>query len=340
MTAQSARVWRLTRPIPDDTAVTPEHFVAAEEPLGALADGEVLVEADYLSLDPYVRGRLSPSRNYAQGVGAGDVVTGRIVGTVTASKAPDLPVGTAVFAESGWRTAAVLPAAEVKPLDTSRAAAKDWLGVLGLTGLTAWHGLFDVGRPEPGDTVLVTAAAGAVGSTVAQLARAHGCRVIGVAGGSDKTTLLRDRLGVDAAIDYRAKPDWPAALADAAPLGIDVFFDNVGGILHNAIMAHLAPRARVIICGVMAQYNPREDSRAGGYNLRNVLIPRATVQGFLVHDHATRFPLAQEALIDALRAGSLTPLETIVEGFEAIPQAFIGLLTGRHTGKAMVRLTG
>ncbi len=337
MTLKNRR-WLLSRH-PDPTELPgPEHFMLDEAVAAEPADGEVLVRAIYLSLDPYMRGRINPGRNYAQGVGIGQVMTGRVVGEVIASRRQGYGPGDIVHANIGWQEYGTTGDSELRKIDPALAPISTGLGLLGMPGLTAYFCLLDVGAPRAGDTVLITAASGAVGSVAGQIAKIKGCRAIAVAGSAAKVAYCTSELGYDAGIDYNAETDLSAAIGRAAPDGIDVFFDNVGGTVHQAVIEHLRPGARIALCGVMSQYNPTEKSRAEPYNLRNILIPRARLQGFLIYDYAAREKEGLEALAVWYRAGRIKFRETIAEGLEAAPLAFRGLLRGENFGKQLVRV--
>ena len=315
MTTKNRR-WLLKR-YPDPAELPgPEHFTLDEAPVPEPGDGEVLVRAIYLSLDPYMRGRINPGRNYTQGVAPGEVMTGRVVGQVAASRRPGFAEGDIVHANIGWQECGVTGDGELRKIDPALAPISTGLGLLGMPGLTAYFCLLDVGQPRAGETVLITAASGAVGSVAGQIAKIKGCRAIAIAGSAAKIAYCTDALGYDAAIDYNAEPDLSAAIARAAPDGVDVFFDNVGGSVHQAVIERLNVGARIALCGVMSQYNPTEKSRAVPYNLRNILVPRARLQGFLIYDYAARER----------------------EGLEAAPAAFRGLLRGENLGKQLVRV--
>ena len=337
MTVKNRR-WLLKRH-PDPAELPgPEHFTLDEAAAPEPADGQVLVRAIYLSLDPYMRGRINPGRNYAAGVAVGEVMTGRVVGEVMASRRPGFATGDIVHANIGWQEYGVTGDAELRKIDPALAPISTGLGLLGMPGLTAYFCLLDVGNPRAGDTVLVTAASGAVGSVAGQIAKLKGCRAIAVAGSAAKVAYCTDELGYDAGIDYNADADLSAAVARAAPDGVDVFFDNVGGSVHQAVIERLNVGARIALCGVMSQYNPSEKSRAVPYNLRNILIPRARMQGFLIYDYAAREREGLEALAAWYRAGRIKFRETIAEGLETAPIAFRGLLRGENLGKQLVRV--
>jgi NADPH-dependent curcumin reductase CurA len=303
-------------------------------------DGEVLLRTLFLSLDPYMRGRMVLSKSYAAPVEIGQVMTGEVVAEVIASHAPQIPVGTIVKAPSGWQEYAVLPAAQAEPVEADDLPLSYHLGVLGMPGETAYFALSEIGRPKEGETVLISAAAGAVGQVAGQIAKLKGCRVIGTAGSDDKLAFVRDELGFDEAVNYKGKDaeTLGAELAALAPQGIDVFFDNVGGVTHDAVMANLALFARIIICGVIAAYDKPGQPDVGLRWNRQLLVKRALMQGFLVWDHRERKAEFRRAMTGWLKSGALRYREDIVDGIDAAPGAFIGLLAGANRGKLLVRV--
>lgn len=310
-------------------------FERVERPVPALAEGQVLVRNDWLSVDPYIRIRMEPTDSYAPVMAVGDVMVGRTAGQVLASRASAVPEGTWVVGRLGWQDHAVANATDLQVIDVDMAPPRQWLGALGSTGTTAWIGLHEVAHMQPGDTVLVSAAAGAVGSVVGQLARAAGCRVVGVAGGPAKCTLVREQLGFDDCVDYKAA-DFEARLAAALPQGVDVYFDNVGGPILDAALALARQGARFAICGMVSQYNALDPY--GVRNLRQVFNRRITMRGFVLTDHASAFGRAQAALVALHRAGRLVSLDTVAEGLDQAAQAFIGMLQGASVGKQLVRI--
>jgi NADPH-dependent curcumin reductase CurA len=298
--------------------------------------GEVLVRARWLSLDPYMRGRMSTARSYAKPTEIGEVMTGQVVGEVVASEDSRFAPGDHVVGQLGWQEYAVVRGGAVRKLDTALAPPETYLHVLGTTGLTAYFGLFDVCRPKPGDTVVVSGAAGAVGQVVGQLAKIAGCRAVGIAGGPEKVAELTELYGYDAGIDYKAD-DVNAALKDHCPRGVDVYFDNVGGALSESVFRRLAIGARIAICGQISQYNLAEPELAPR-NLGFLIVFRARMEGFLVSDYVHRFPEALERLGRWLAEGRLVYREDVTEGLENAPRAFIGMLNGANRGKTLVRL--
>lgn len=317
--------------------IGPNTFELSEEAVPEIEDGEALVRVDWISLDPTNRTWINDTPTYLPPVGIGEVMRAAGLGEVVASKNPNYPVGQIVQGLVGWQEYVV--ASDSAPLfavDVADGVSPSaYLGALGMTGLTAWIGIRDIGKPRPGETVVVSAAAGAVGSVAGQLAKADGARVVGIAGGPDKCRLLTEELGFDAAVDYRAD-DWSKQLRAAAPDGIDVDFENVGGAIMDAVFARLNIAARVALCGLISGYN-EADPPPGPRAFGNLLIQRATVQGFIVLDHLSRSAEAAGEIAALITAGKLTPLETVVEGFEQLPTAINMLFDGSNVGKLVVK---
>ena len=297
--------------------------------------GELLVRVRYLSVDPYMRGRMRDTESYAEPWDLGDVMNGAVVGEVVESRSDEYDAGDLVTGNGTWADYSLLDAASVSPVDPSVAALPAYLGVLGMPGRTAYFGLLEVGEPDPGDTVVVSGAAGAVGSVVGQIAKMNGCRVVGFAGSEEKVEWLTGDLGFDAGIDYKSEDDYRGALDDVAPDGVDVYFDNVGGPITDAVFTRLNVDARVAVCGQIAHYND-EDVPTGPRKLPQLIAPRARVQGLLVGDFATRFGHAGERLGAWVGSGDLVHRETVVEGLENAPDAFLGLFSGDNVGKQVV----
>jgi len=300
-------------------------------------DGEVLIRSVYISVDPYLRGRMREGRSYVAPFAIGDVITSGLVGQVVDSHAPGFAAGDFVTGMLGWRLNNVAKASELRKVDPKFAPVTTALGVLGVPGLTAYFGLLDIGQPNEGETVVVSGAAGAVGSTVCQLAKIKGCRVVGIAGSDEKNKYLRDELGVDAVINYKTE-NVALALKAACPERIDVYFDNVGGEISDAVMPMLNQGARIVICGQISLYNldkPDVGPRPQAY----LLINSAVMKGFIITAYAARFAEGVTQLSQWLTAGKLKYAETIVAGFENTPQAFIGLFTGDNLGKQIVKVS-
>ncbi len=313
----------------------PEHFRLVETPLPSPAAGEVLVRNLYLSLDPYMRGRMMAVKSYAKHVEIGEVMVGQTVGEVIESRAPDFAAGDKVLTSLGWQLYGVAKAAEVFKVDAGRAPLTYYLGALGMPGMTAWFGLREIGQPQPGETVVVSAASGAVGSVVGQIAKSMGCRAVGIAGGPEKCAHVRDVLGFDACVDHRAG-DLHDALRAACPDGADVYFDNVGGPVLDTMLRLMNLRGRVVVCGLISDYNATEPY--GLKNIRAVLVNRLRMQGMIVFDWADRYGEAVKGLGALYASGRLKYRESIADGLENAPEAFIGLLRGRNFGKQLVRL--
>ncbi len=313
----------------------PGDFDLVESPLPSPKDGEVLCRTIYLSLDPYMRGRISGAKSYAASVEPGQVIVGGTVGEVVESRHPGLATGDVVLGYDGWQSHAVSKGGGLRKLDPKQAPVSTALGVLGMPGMTAYVGLLDIGQPKPGETVVVSAASGAVGSAVGQIAKIKGARAVGVAGSQDKCDYVVRDLGFDACVNYK-KGDLLASLRQACPNGIDVYFENVGGDVLRAVMQLLSQNARVPLCGLISEYNATES--IPGPNLRPLLFNRALIKGFIVSDHMARMGDFVKDCGGWLRDGRLKHREDVVVGLEKAPEAFIGLLQGRNFGKLLVRV--
>ena len=326
------RVLLKSRPV---GAPKPSDFEIVEAPVPAPADGEILCRTLYLSLDPYMRGRISGVKSYAKGVDPGELMVGGTVSEVVESKHPSFKAGDFVQGYDGWQTHAVSKGAGVRTLDSAQAPVSTALGVLGMPGMTAYVGLLDIGQPKPGETVVVSAASGAVGAVVGQIAKIKGCRAVGIAGRKDKCEYVVNELGFDACVDYK-RADFPAALAAACPKGVDVYFENVGGEITEAVAQLLNPFSRIPLCGLISMYNAT--SPAPGPSWRYLLTNRVLVKGFIVSDHINRMPAFLENVGAWVRDGKIKYREDIVQGLENAPTAFIGLLQGKNFGKLIVKL--
>jgi len=310
-----------------------------EEPVPEPGEGLFVVELEYLSLDPAMRGWMNEGRSYVPPVGIGEVMRAGGIGRVVESRHPDFAVGDSVFGQFGVQRYAVSDGRGVMRVDISLAPAPVHLGALGMTGLTAYFGLLEVGRPERGQTVVVSGAAGAVGSVAGQIARIKGCRTVGIAGGPEKCAWLVEELGFDAAIDYKAG-ELRAQLRRHTPDRVDVYFDNVGGETLDEVLRRLARGARVVICGAISQYNAEQPPR-GPANYMQLLVERASMTGFLVFDYAARYPEAVAELAGWLRTGQLRSREDVVRGgLERFPEVFLMLFRGENTGKLILQLDG
>jgi NADPH-dependent curcumin reductase CurA len=293
---------------------------------------EVLIRNRFLSVDPYQRGRMSESRSYAQSLQIGDVITSQSVGEVVESNDARFGAGDWVVGQTGWLELAVARGGALRKVDPSVAPPTTALHVLGTTGLTAYFGLFDVGEPVAGDLVVVSAAAGAVGQLVGQLARLAGCRTVGIAGGEEKKRLLLEEYGYDVAIDYKSED-----VGAVCPGGVNVYFDNVGGKISDAVQLRLALGARIVICGQVSQYNNVQPELAPRLTAL-LIVFRARMEGFIVSDYAHRFDEALPRLAQWLHDGKLRYREDVVEGIENAPRAFIGMLNGENRGKTIVAI--
>ena len=311
----------------------PSDFALVEQSIDEPRDGQVVIRNTHMSVDPYMRGRMTTARSYVAPFEIGAVLTGGAVGFVVASRASDFPVGTWVVSDLGWREYALADAASLRAIDTSLGPPSAFLGVLGMPGLTAYVGLHEIAKLKRDDVVFISSAGGAVGSVAGQLARIAGATVIGSVGTADKAAFLVDELGFDRAFDYHG--DVTKKLREAAPDGIDVYFDNVGGEQLQAALASLNDFGRIASCGMIAQYNAVVP---GPVNLPNIVRRRITMRGFLVFDHYNEMPAFLALASEALRSGALKNVETFVDGIENAPQAFIRLFDGHHKGKMIVRV--
>ena len=312
-----------------------ECFKLIESPLVEPGDQQVLVRNDYLSVDPYIRIRMEEKDSYAPVMKIGEVVVARTIGEVIASRHAEYHAGDWVVGRLGWQDYSLAAAADLQKINPTKAPLTAYLGCLGSTGITAWIGLIEIGRPKPGETVLVSAAAGAVGSVVGQLAKRRGCRAIGIAGGAAKCKIVVDEFGFDACVDYKAA-SFAEDLRAAAGAGVDIYFENVGGAILDAVLPLLRHGARIPLCGMVSQYNAT--APYGVHNLREIFNRRATMRGFVISDHRDLWPAATRELEEAYAAGELKSRETMAEGLENTPQAFIDMLKGRNIGKQIVRI--
>lgn len=313
------------------------NFKLVETPIPELNDGEFLARALYLSVDPYMRSRMSTAKSYAAGVEIGGLMVGSAVARVAESKNANFAVGDIVDIYMGWQEYVVSNGKGIRKLDPSVAPVSTALGVLGGTGLTAYFGLLDVCNPQPGETVVVSGAAGAVGSVVGQIAKIKGCRTVGIAGGDDKVDWILKDCGYDAAFNYKTTDNYSAKLKELCPNGIDVYFDNVGGPITDAVFMQINTHARLSICGQISQYNNTKPEM-GPRLLGMLIVARAKAQGFLITDYMPRFGEALMEMSGWLREGKLKYREDIVEGFENLPKAFIGLFHGENIGKRIVKV--
>jgi NADPH-dependent curcumin reductase CurA len=302
-------------------------------------DNQVLLRTKFLSLEPYIRARMDEAKSYAQSTAIGDVLFGRTVAEVLVSNHPSYDVGDIVLAQSGWQTLSLSNGEDLRKVDPAQAPATAFLGVLGVPGSAAYIGLRVIGQPKPGETVVVAAASGAVGSLVGQLARKAGARAVGIVGGAEKCAFIKNELGFDAAIDHRAV-DFEQQLAAACPNGIDVYFENVGGAVWTAIWPLLNQFARVPVCGLVAQFGqpvPPGPDRLPA-TIRQVLSKSLTIRGFIIYDFPELFPDFEREIGAGLKDGTILHREDVVDGLENAPQAFMGMLEGRNFGKLIVKV--
>ncbi|MEZ2408862.1 NADP-dependent oxidoreductase [Bosea sp. RCC_152_1] len=323
-----------------DGKPTPENFRLDNAPIAEPGDGEIALQILYLSLDPYMRGRMSAGKSYAKPVDIGGVMEGGTVGRVLQSRHPDFAEGDIVLSHSGWQSFAIAEGSTLRKLDPTATLISTALGVLGMPGFTAYAGLLTIGQPKTGETVVVAAASGAVGSVVGQIAKIRGARAVGIAGGADKCAFVRDELGFDTVVDHRA-PDFPAQLKAACPQGIDVYFENVGGHVWDAVFPILNDFARVPVCGLIAQYNdaspPPGPDRLPGV-MRDVLSRSLLIRGFIQREFVDQRPAFYDQMAAWIASGLIRYREDVMDGLEAAPEAFIGLLEGRNFGKLLVRV--
>jgi len=335
VTDETTRQWRLaSRPTGEPTEENFE-LVTVERP--SPDAGEVLFRTLYLSVDPYMRGRMRDADSYAEPWAVGDPMQAGVVGEVIESRHDDFDAGDVVTGNGLWAEHAVVDGSELRAVDPDLAPVSTALGVLGMPGVTAFFGMTDVAEPVPGETVVVSAAAGAVGSVAGQIASLAGARVVGIAGSDRKCSWLTDDLGFDAAVNYKDTEDMHAALSDACPEGVDVYFDNVGGPITDAVWQLLNVDARVAVCGQISLYNATEQP-TGPRKLGQLVQKRARVQGFLVGDYENRWGEALTRLGGFIQSGDLGYSESVVDGFENAPDAFLGLFDGENIGKQLVKV--
>jgi NADPH-dependent curcumin reductase CurA len=336
--AQNRRILLASRPEGEPKG---ENFRLDTAPVPQPGEGEVLIRTKWLSLDPYMRGRMSAAKSYAKPVEIGAVMEGGTVGEIVSSRNNAFREGDIVLSHSGWQDYAVSNGQGLRRLDPNTAPIQTALGVLGMPGMTAYTGLLNIGQPKEGETVVVAAATGPVGSAVGQIAKMKGARAVGIAGGPEKCRLLVEEFGFDAAIDHRA-PDLPEQLAKACPKGIDVYFENVGGKVWDAVFPLLNDFARIPVCGIVSHYNdtalppgPDRTPQLMGAVLRK----RLTLRGFIVWDFASQAGEFAREMGSWVKEGRIRYREDVVDGLENAPEAFIGLLKGRNTGKLLIRVS-
>lgn len=316
---------------------TEENFEFKEEELPELQEGQLLLKTLYASVDPYMRGRMSDAKSYVAPYNLNEPIAGGVVAEVVESRNDRYKAGVIVLGNLPWQTYSISNGKGLNQLDPDLAPLSYHLGILGMPGLTAYCGLLYIGEPKEGETVVVSGAAGAVGTVVGQIARLKGCRVVGIAGSDDKTAYLKNDLGFDEAINYKTTDNMQQALAAACPDGVDIYFDNVGGEISDAVYGLLNKFARIAVCGQIALYNAT--SVPTGPRVEPILLKKsALMKGFIVGDYAARFPEAATEMVGWLKAGKLQYEEHIVEGFDQLPQAFFGLFRGENTGKLLVKV--
>ena len=330
---QNQQIVLASRP---DGAVKPENFRLVESPMPQAGEGQLLLRHHWLSLDPYMRGRMNEGKSYAARVELGDVMVGGTVGTVVASRHGKFAEGDKVLGALGWQRYGLSDGKGLVKLPDPRLPETVWLGAAGMPGITAWMGLTLIGAPAPGETVVVSAASGAVGSVAGQLAKIAGCRVVGIAGGAAKCGYVSRELGFDACVDYKAGPV-DAALKAAAPGGVDVYFDNVGGEILDAVLRRVNTGARIPLCGLISGYDGGEIAIR---NVHSLLVNRVRLQGFIVTDRMDLWPGAMTELAGHVASGRIKYRETVAQGLEAAPRAFLGMLRGENFGKQLVRVSG
>jgi NADPH-dependent curcumin reductase len=318
-----------------------EHFRLETVDTPAVPEGHVLVRVHYLSLDPYMRMRMNDAKSYAAPVAIGEVMVGGTVGEVVESRHESYAKGDTVVCAGGWQEMALLDArlpGVIRKVDATGVPLSAYLGAVGMPGVTAWVGLNHIIEPKAGETIVVDAASGAVGAVVGQLARAKGCRVVGLAGGTDKCAYVKNELGFDACIDYKQYPDFDslaAALDAAAPKGVDGLFENVGGLIMDVVLSRMNAFGRVALCGLISGY---EGEPLVIHNARLLLTQRLKLQGFIVSEHMALWPAALKELGGGVAGGQIKMRETVAQGLAAAPEAFLGLLKGRNFGKQLVKL--
>jgi NADPH-dependent curcumin reductase CurA len=314
--------------------VTPEHFKLIESPMPTPQDGEILVRNHWLSLDPYMRSRISAAKSYAQGVEPGQLMVGGTVGEVIESRSKRFAVGDMVLAATGWQLYATVSGKQALKIEGDDVPASAYLGVMGMPGITAWTGLMTICEPQAGETVVVDAASGAVGSVVGQLAKSVGCRVVGIAGGLLKCQYVVNELGFDACVDHKDLA-FEQLLDQALPNGIDCLFENVGGAVFEALLPRMNVFSRIALCGMVSEFNRPPHAH---HTIRSILINRIKVQGFIVSDRMDTWPEIRQALRQRVVAGELKFRESIAHGLQNAPAALVGMLKGENFGKQLVKL--
>ena len=316
---------------------TEKDFTIVESEIPTVKEGQLLVKTDWLSLDPYMRGRMNNVKSYAPSVEIGDVMVGGAVGTIVESRTPLFSVGEIIEGSFGWQSYAVLDGVGLRKVNPALGPIQSSIGILGMPGLTAYFGFLDVCEPKPGDTVVVSAASGAVGQVVGQIAKIMGCRVIGTSGTDEKVRFIVDELGFDLGINYK-KENMGIWLDSACPDGIDIYFDNVGGFVTDEVIKRINTGARIAICGQVSQYNVTEPE-LGPRNLFHLTKSQAKMEGFLIYSYEGRYEEGLYRLSNWIKEGKLKYKEDIVEGIRNAPQTFIGMLNGKNLGKTLIKLS-
>lgn len=317
---------------------TSDNFELKVAPVNQAEPGQIVIRSIYFSVDPYMRGRMNDSKSYVAPYQLNEPIIGGVIGEVIESQSEQFKVGDKVIGYLGWQLYHVVDATAVRKVDENIAPLSTYLSVLGMTGLTAYFGLMDIGKPKAGETVVVSGAAGSVGSIVGQIAKIQGTRVVGIAGSDEKTKLLVDKFGFDAAVNYKTSPNLKEAIAQACPNGVDIYFDNVGGDVSDAVMNLLNDYARIPLCGAISAYNIEgEDLRPS--LLTKLIKTRSMIKGFVLGDYADRLEEGTEQLAKWFAEGKLQYEETIVEGFERLPEALLELFKGTNVGKMLVKVS-
>jgi len=314
---------------------TLDNFETRSVDIHGVSTGQVRVMAHTMSVDPYLRGRMNDAPSYIPSFQVGEPIVGGGIARIVESKAEGFKVGSYVMGYLPWQEEMVIESSGLKIVDENLAPLSYYLGILGMPGLTAWFGVMDIGKPQSGETVVISGAAGAVGLVVGQLAKIQGCRVIGIAGGDAKVSYLKDELNFDAAINYKTTSDLEAAIASACPSGVDIYFDNVGGEISDAVISQINKNARIIICGQISLYNATTQP-TGPRIQPNLLKRSALMQGFIVSNYANRFDEGLNALSQMVNSGKFKYTNTVYQGFDKLPEAFIALFEGKNLGKLIV----
>ncbi len=314
---------------------TLENFKMEDVELATVNDGEILLEGMYYSVDPYMRGRMNDAKSYTPPFETGQPLSGGVVAKVLESKSANFKTGDAITGNLPWRKKMIAAEKDIHKIDTTIAPASNYLGILGMTGLTAYFGLMHIGKPKAGETVVVSGAAGAVGTVVGQIAAIQGCHVVGIAGSDEKINLIKEGFGYNEGINYKTTADMKKAIAEACPKGVDVYFDNVGGEISDAVISNINFHARIPLCGQISLYNSTETPI--GPRLQPMLLTRSVLmQGFIVSNFQAQFPEGIKQLATWVKEGKIKSTETIEHGFEKLPQALLGLFKGDNTGKMIV----